>query len=175
MEIVLYTGKGGKRVFHNAVMADANARQYYQRLGEVAIKEYNGKLTYGAYADRYKTIDGHIITVRETAIFDHGRIAEMQRLNGDMIDGFPRASYTMVFVDHSVYESERNIQYVCESGNEFMEGVYAGFTQLPDMWKALRAKDTNLSTTKDEASYEVKGSHGIAMLKNTTSFILERE
>lgn len=172
MDIVLYTGMGGRKMFNEAIMNDARGKDYYMRLGELELKEVGDKITYGAYADRYKTIHGNYITIRESAYFDHSIRAEQDKANGNMLNGLPFSSYDLVAVDHSVYDGERNIQFVCEKGNEVYESVHVGHIDLPDMWKRLVAKQSQAATTKNQASYEISGTAGIAMLKNTTSFYM---
>jgi len=173
IEIVLYTGLGGARQFHAAVMSDAQTNQYFTPLGDHVIDEANGYMTYGKYFNRYKTVDGKIITVKQTNYFDHGLKAEQQRANGEMIDGLPRDSYTMTFLDHSKRNNgERNIYMVAEKGRENIVGIYKGMSPLPGAWGALNS--LLLSTRKDVASYENIVTQGIAITNPTTCFYMER-
>ena len=175
MEIVLYTGAGGLRVFNEALMRDANSKSYYQKLGESVIGGDGTYMTYGNYFTQFRTIDGFLITVRECNFFNHGLIAEMDRANGNMIEGFPAFSYNLVFLDHSMNDNgDRNIQLVAEEGRELITGVYKGMTPLPAVWNAAVSGNL-LSDKRDMASYEVLMSQGITMLNNTTSFWLEPE
>lgn len=175
MEIVLYTGAGGLRSFNNALMADANSRNYFVSLGDKIVGGDGRYMTYGNYFTQYRTIDGHLVTVRESQFFNHGLLAEMDRANGNMIDGLPAFSYNMCFLDHSMDDSgERNIQLVAEEGREIMTGVYKGMTNLPAVWNAAVSGNL-LSDTRDKASYEVLMSQGVNMKNNTTSFWLEPE
>jgi len=173
-EIILYTGRGGAREFHNAVMTDAIAHQYFTPLGDTQIGTANGFLEYGAYFNRYKTIDGKIITVQVTSYFDKGPVAQMQLQNGDTIDGLARESFTMVFLDHSVAEDgERNVQLVAEAGREYQVGIYKGMTPLPKEWGL--SNDIRISDRKDVAYYEVIDSSGIAIKNVSTCFYLKKE
>ena len=174
IEIVLYTGLGGARQFHAAAMSDAQTNQYFTPLGDHVISEANGYMSYGKYFNRYKTIDGKIITVKQTSYFDQGLKAEMQRANGDMIEGLPRDSFTLAFLDHSKRnDGQRNIQMVSEKGREKIVGIYKGMSPLPGAWGSLNG--LLLSTTKDVASYEVIYTQGIAITNPTTCFYMERE
>lgn len=174
IEIVLYTGLGGARQFHRAVMSDAQTNQYFTPLGDRVIDEANGYMTYGKYFNRYVTIDGKVITVKQSNYFDQGLKAEMQRANGHMIEGLPADSYTMVFLDHSRRNNgERNIYMVAEQGRESVVGIYKGLSPLPDAWSSL--SNLQLSTTKDVASYENLVTQGIAITNPTTCFYLTRE
>lgn len=171
MEIVLYTGRGGAEMFHTMLMGEA--AEYVLAVGN-AVVTGEGYLQFGAYFNKYKLIDGRIITVRPTKMFDHGTLAQQDRENGRMYNGYPLASYNMVFLDHSLDNGgERNIQLVAEAGREEIAGVYTGLTPLPDAWKAVAGRDAKLSTTKDKASYEVMTSRGINFKNATTSFWLE--
>lgn len=175
MEIVLYTGAGGKRMFNTALQTAANSNSYYEKVGHETINKKNGYLEYGQYFQSYKTIDGKIISVVETNLFNHGLRAEQDREEGRLINGFPKESYNMVFLDHSRNtKGERNIQLVAEKGREYITGVYKGITPLPDVWKAV-PENSVLSTRKDIATYEVFVSAGINMLNATTSFWLAKE
>ena len=54
---------------------------------------------------------------------------------------------------------------------EYKVGVYKGMAELPASWGL--ASGTQLSDTKDIASYEVLGSQGINIDNPTTSFWLD--
>jgi len=171
MEIVLYTGRGGAEMFHRAIMTDAVNNNYYTALGE---KNISGGtyLSYGAYFNQYRTIDNRLITIRIVDLFDHGLLAEQQRANGQMYEGYPWESYNLVFLDHSMTsDGDRNIQLVAEEGREYITGVYKGMSPLPGAWGGI-PKDF-LSTRKDIAAYEVMTSQGIAFTNPTTSFWLQ--
>lgn len=173
MEIVLYTGEGGAESFHYMLMNEC--KDYAVALGEKMISggEY---LTFGAYFNQYRLVDGKILTIRKTKMFDQGTLAQQDRENGRIYNGYPWASYNMVFMDHSKDDSgERNIQLVYEKGREEITGVYAGLTPLPDAWAVAASKGTvqRLGTTKDKASYEVMSSRGICIKNATTCFWLE--
>jgi hypothetical protein len=169
-EIVVYTGKGGTRMWNNMIMSDAFAKNFTQTLGDNIISggEY---LTYGRYFNQYRHIDGGVITVKQANIFDHGLKAEQQRKNGDTFNGLPLNSYTYAFVDQSrTVDGGRNLQMVAEEGREIITGVYKGMSPLPPEWGSF---NDILSTRDDVASYEVMTSQGINFLNPTTSFWLE--
>ncbi len=171
MEVVLYTGRGGAEMFHTMLMGEA--AEYVTAVGDKVVTGVND-LQFGAYFNKYKLIDGRVITVRPCKMFDHGALAQQDRENGRMYNGYPLFSYNLVFVDHSLDEGgERNVQLVAEAGREEMAGVYVGMTNLPDAWRAVAGRDRQLSTTKDKASYEVMTSRGINFKNATTSFWLE--
>lgn len=176
MEIVLYTGTGGAIAFDEAIKSDARGYQYYTPLGEKEIMD--GKenyLSYGRYFRQYKTVNGHILTVKVVPFFDLGLFAELDRANGNLVGAFPVDSYTMVFVDHSrTDDGGRNVTLTTEMGREHISKVYAGMSPLPPAWQAMGA-DKFLSTKGDEASYEVIDTAGLAIKNATTSFWLQYE
>lgn len=170
-EIILYTGTGGARMFHQMVMNDAVGNNFFVALGDQIVTggEY---MSYGKYFNQYKTIDGRIVTVKVVKMFDHGLFAEQNRENGQMHNGLPWFSYTMVFLDHSKSnDGERNIQLVAEEGREYITGVYRGLTPLPGAWGGI--PEGLLSTREDMAAYEVMTSQGISIKNPTTSFWLD--
>lgn len=174
MELILYTGSGGIRMFNKAIFNEANGNSYYQRLGESEIRSgKDGYLSYGAYFNQYKTIDGHIITVKKASIFDNGLYAEMDKMNGNVYEGFAHESYNFILLDQSMTSAgERNIKLVAEKGREIITGVYKGMTNLPDSWGAI-GDSKLIATKKDEASYEVLMSQGVNMDNYTTSYFME--
>ena len=174
MELVLYTGSGGFRMFNEAIKAEAGANSYYHKMGmEEVMSGKDGYLSYGKYFAQYKTIEGHILTVKRASIFDNGLYAELDKANGNMYKGFPFESYNIMILDQSMTDNgERNIQLVAEKGREILTGVYKGLTNLPGSWGAI-GSDKLLSSKKDEASYEVLISQGITMKNYTTSFFME--
>ena len=173
-EIILYTGKGGAKEFHRVMENEGKNKGYIDAMGQNIIKEgADGYMTYGNYFNQYKTITGHIITVKIVDMFDNGPLAEAQKKNGMIVDGYPLESYNMVFLDHSMSDNgERNIQLVHEKGREYMVGVYAGMTNLPGVWGL--ATGILKSDRKDIATYETMDSQGVCIRNATTSFWLER-
>lgn len=179
MEIICYTGIGGMKQFNQAIKTVANANSYYQRLGEMEIKEYvsrtgNKGLVYGSYFAAYKTIQGHTIIMKTTNLFDHGSRAQQDRMNNRMIDGLPLESYNMVFLDQSrTNDGGNNITYVCEEGREEIKGIYKGLSPLPGAWGSFNYGNM-IVDKRDVAGLEVMVSQGINITNPFTSFWMER-
>jgi len=177
-EKVLYVGKGFAREFSKSLERDAKLNNYFQALGDKVIGNgTDGYLSYGAYFNQYKLMDGTIFTIKTVNMFDYGAVADAQRKNNMTIDGLPLESYSAVCLDHSKISDNdlgdtRNIQLVYEQGREFQVGVYKGMSPLPAEWMA--GASNIISDTKDIASYEVICSQGINMLNPTTSFSMRR-
>lgn len=175
-ELVIYGGKGAKRLWHNAIMADARASQYFTPLGQNEIRSgKDGYMTYGSYFNQYKTIDNRIISFSTSDRFDKGIHAEMDKKNGRMYDGLPFYSYNMVMLNHSGdSDGERNIQLVCETGREVITGVYQGMAKLPPVI-TNSVSPLQLGTTKDVSSYEIIKSIGLNIKNPTTGFWMDFE
>ena len=178
-EKILYCGKGFAREFSKSLERDSKFNQYFQALGDKVIGTgSDGYLSYGAYFTKYKLLDGTVFSLSPVNMFDEGSVAELQKKNGNTIDGLPLDSYTAVCLDHSLVSNDdfgdtRNIQMVYEQGREFKMGIYKGMAELPAEWGA--SAGNILSDTKDVASYEVITSQGINILNATTSFIMRRQ
>jgi hypothetical protein len=172
-EMICYAGAGGKRMVHKGLASEASSNLFFEKVGMETISGKDGYLQYGQYFQSYKTIDGKVLTITETELFNHGLHAEQDRLAGNMIDGFPKYSYNIVFIDHSMTsDGDRNIQLVYEDGQEFITGIYKGMSPVPKEWGAIN--DTKwMGTRKDIATYEIKQSLGINIYNPTTSFWLE--
>lgn len=177
-EKILYCGKGFAREFSKSLERDSKFNNYFQALGDKVIGTgTDGYLSYGSYFNRYKLLDGTIFTLKQVNMFDEGSVAELQKKNGNTIDGLPLESYTAVCLDHSLVANDdfgdtRNIQMVYEQGREFQMGIYKGMATLPAEWGA--SAGNIISDVKDIASYEVITSQGINILNATTSFIMRR-
>lgn len=176
LELVFMGGTGAMRMLNSAIKSDALSKGYYEALGKEEVKSgKDGYLSYGAYFNQYKTVDGHIFTVKSSRIFDQGTYAQMDRKNGRMFDGLPYESYNLFLLDMSrTNDGERNVELVAEKGREILTGVYKGMTNLPTEWAAM-GNDKFLSTTEDVASYEVMVSQGIAIRNFTTSYWFQFE
>jgi len=174
MELVMYTGSGGLSMFNKAIKIDAAGNSYYTPLGAQEIMSgKDGYLSYGKYFNQYKTVDGHILTMKRASIFDNGLQAELDKANGKMYLGYPESSYDIIILDQSMTDGgERNIQLVAEKGREILTGVYKGLTPLPGSWGAI-GDGKLLSSKKDEASYEVFVSQGLTMRNYTTSYYMK--
>lgn len=171
-EIVLYCGLGFSREFNDAIMTDVAAKGMFEKLGQESIQSGGEYLTYGKYFNQYRTIDGRLITLKPSKLFDQGTRAQRDRANGRMYKGLPISSYTGVFVDHSkTNNGERNVKLVYEEGREALIGVYKGMTNIPGVWGLVN--DIRISSKVDEASYEMICSQGINLDNPTTSFWMD--
>lgn len=174
-EIIIYTGRGGARSFHNAIMNVAKGQPYFQSVGaDFLTKNQDNMLRYGAYANQYLTPDNVLVTVKVSDYFDKSSRAKADMANGDVIDGFPRFSYTMVALDHSVTENgARNINVVAEQGREVYYRIKKGMSKLPDSFAGMTAGGIEISDEIDESRMEIMKSQGIAITDWSNCFWLE--
>ena len=161
MEVVLAAGKGFMDDFDKAIRDDARTEGFATPLGDKMIEEFNGGLSYGKYFRRYKTIDGHIITVKHLAMADKGTLADLDRVNGNIHPrtGLPMSSHQAFMIDMSTYEGVRNVRKVRQEGQIYHQGVIKGLTPIPASWGAVPSN--SLGTEVDASRYEIKNSYGL--------------
>lgn len=173
MEAVLMGGKGFMEDFDQAIRSDARSEGFATPLGDKMIEDFNGGLSYGNYFRRYKTVDGHIITVKHLPFLDHGTLAENAKANG-MIHprtGRPMTSHQAFLIDLSVYNGERNVRKIRQKGQIYKVGILKGLTDIPASWGAV--PNNSISTEIDMSRYEIKNSYGLQVNNNTKMFHLK--
>lgn len=161
MEVVLAAGKGFMDDFDKAIREDARTEGFATPLGDKMIEDFNGGLSYGKYFRRYKTIDGHIITVKHLSMADKGTLADLDRINGNIHPrtGLPMSSHQAFMIDMSTYEGVRNVRKVRQKGQIYHQGVIKGLTPIPASWGAVPTN--SISTEVDASRYEIKNSYGL--------------
>ena len=173
MEVVLMGGKGFMEDFDMAMRNDARSEGFATPLGDKMIEEFNGGLSYGKYFRRYKTVDGHVITVQHLPFLDHGTLAENARSNG-MIhprSGRPITSHQAFLIDMSTYPGVRNVRKVRQKNQIYKCGVLKGLTDIPAAWGAVPTN--SISTEIDMSRYEIKNSYGLQVNNATKMFQLK--
>lgn len=175
MDIVLMGGKGFIEDFDEAIKADAKENGFLTPLGEKEIQGSGDGLSYGAYFNKYKTSDGHTVTVKHCSFFDKGTIAEAAKQNGLI---HPRTGYVMTshqacFIDFSQYDGHRNVRMVRQKGQVHKAKVIEGMTDIPACWGL---PNTNHAATDiDVARYEVKSSIGLQVDNSDKMFWIKCE
>ena len=173
MNIVLMGGKGFLEDFDEAMKMDAKENGFLTPLGDKEIQGMGDNLEYGAYFRKYKTVDGHTITVKHCSFFDNGTIAEAAKQNG-MIhprSGLPITSHQAAFIDFSSYDGHRNVRMVRQKGQIYKAKVIEGMTDIPACWGL---PNTNHAATQvDMARYEVKSSLGLQVDNSNKMFLLK--
>lgn len=173
MDIVLMGGKGFLEDFDEGIKQDARDNGFLTPLGEKEIQGTGNGLEYGAYFRKYKTVEGHTITVKHCSFFDKGTVAEAAKHNG-MIhprSGLPLTSHQACFIDFSSYEGQRNVRMVRQKGQIYKAKVIEGMTDIPACWGL---PNTNHAATDiDKANYEVKSSLGLQVNNSNKMFLLK--
>ena len=173
MEIVLMGGKGFLQDFDEAMKMDAKDNGFLTPLGDKMITGAGDALEYGAYFRRYKTVEGHVITVKHASFFDKGTIAEAAKQNGYVHPrtGLPMTSHQAAFIDFSTYEGQKNVRMVRQKGQIYKAKVLKGMTDVPASWGV---GDTNfIATEVDMSRYEVKNSFGLQVNNASKMFLIK--
>lgn len=173
MEVVLMGGKGFMEDFDKAIRNEATANNFATPLGDKMIEDFEGGLSYGKYFRRYKTVDGHIITVKHLPFLDTGTLAENAKANG-MIHpstGKPMTSHQAFLIDLSTYNGERNVRKIRQKGQIYKVGILKGLTDIPASWGAV--PNNAISTEIDMSRYEIKNSYGLQVNNATKMFHLK--
>lgn len=172
MNVVLMGGKGFMEDFDDSMKVDAKDNGFLTPLGDKEIQGSGDSLQYGAYFRKYKTVDGHTITVKHCSFFDKGTIAEAAKQNG-MIhprSGLPITSHQACFIDFSSYDGHRNVRLVRQKGQVYKAKVIEGMTDIPPCWGL---PNTNHAATPiDMARYEIKSSMGLQVDNSSKMFLL---
>lgn len=173
MNIVLFTGIGGKEEFSNAILNGMSGWNLYNGALNETVMGTPMNLIFGVGFTQYRHIDGHIITVQHLPYLDFGGTA--QNAPKHPVSGKPITSYEMHFVDMSQYDGENNVQIVTQKGRSLIRGIEQGMTLL----KGLNYGDYNgnnmdikLSTSQDKTSIHYLKTLGIAVRRNTHCFSL---
>lgn len=173
MNIVLMGGKGFIEDFDEAMRMDATENGFVTPLGDKMIDGSDAGLTYGKYFRRYKTVDGHTITVKYCSFFDKSTIAETAKKNG-MIhprSGLSITSHQACFIDFSSYNGHQNVRKVRMKGQIYKAKVLKGLSDVPASWGV---PETNfISTEIDMSRFEVKDSLGLQVDNATKMFLLQ--
>ena len=173
MEVVLCCGKGFAQDFDAAIRDDARSEGFVTPLGDKMIEDFEGGLSYGKYFRRYKTVDGHVITLKHLPFLDLGTMAETAKKNG-MIhprSGLPITSHQAFLIDLSVYQGVRNVRKVRQKGQIYKVGILKGLTDIPASWGAVPTN--SISTEIDMSRYEIKNSYGLQVNNATKMFQLK--
>ncbi len=173
MEVSLLGGKGFMEDFDMAMRNEARSEGFATPLGDKMIEDFEGGLSYGKYFRRYKTVDGHIITVKHLPFLDTGTLAENAKANG-MIHprtGRPMTSHQAFLIDLSTYNGERNVRKIRQKGQIYKIGILKGLTDIPASWGAV--PNNAISTEIDMSRYEIKNSYGLQVNNATKMFHLK--
>lgn len=171
MNVVIFTGTGGKREISDCLTKDAGSWSLYDGALNNTITGTPRNLTFGAYFTSYRHIDGHLLTVADLSILDHGGKAQNSPLHP--ISGLPLSSYEMHFVDMSKYDGENNVQLVSQKGRSLIRGIEQGMSLIKGLnygdYKG-NEMDIKLSTSQDKTAIHYLKTCGVALRRNTHCF-----
>jgi len=173
MNIVLFTGMGGKEEFSDAIMNEASGWTLYQGALNNTITGSPMSLVFGSAFVSYRHIDGHIVTVAHLPYLDFGGTAQNAPLHP--VSGKPMTSYEMHFVDMSTYDGENNVQLVSQKGRSLIRGIEQGMTLLKNLNYGNysgNTMDIKLSTSQDKTAIHYLKTLGVAVRRNTHCFSL---
>lgn len=172
-EMTLMCGAGFVSDFDEAIKTEVKAEGFLTPLGDKMIDEYNGALSYGNYFRRYKTPEGHIITLKTLPFLDKGTMARNARDNG-MIHprtGKPITSHQAFLIDFSTYEGVQNVRKVRRKGNIYKTGILKGISGIPASWGSV--SEPSIATEIDMSRYEIKNSYGLQVNNTSKMFQLK--
>lgn len=173
----LYTGRLGFRKFDKA-MKEAGY-QFLTDWGFVADKFVTGSdysLMLGGYFDGFYHVDGWIIKVKKTEIFDNGGLITNSPIDEE--SGLPWESARMLLLDDGDYEGEPNIQLVLKRGFEpYTHAIMKGFNHLPPSVAALSDNSTltdsknlgEVTSDLEKSCYMRMYQMGVQLLRGNTS------
>jgi hypothetical protein len=168
VNVEIFTGTGGLREADHAMKTSSAG---FIALGDKMIQGEGSNLMYGAYFNRYRHPDGHIVTFKKLPMMDRGIMADVsspEKPNRHPNDNLPLESYNMYCIDMSTYEGQKNVQYVSELGRENVNKVVAGMAPLPEGYN----ETLYVSTDIDASSVEWMKTQGIQIMKPTNCFKL---
>lgn len=173
MDVVLMAGKGFIEDFDEAIKNEVKSEGFITPLGDKMITEENGGLAYGNYFRKYKTVEGHTITVKNLPFLDKGSLADNDRANGNVHPrtGYPMSSHKAFLIDFSTYQGQRNVRKVRLKGQIYHSGVIKGLTPIPASWGGV--PQNILSTEIDMSRYEIKNTYGLQVDNQTKMMLLE--
>lgn len=173
MNVVLLAGKGFCEDFDEAMKQESKDNGFLTPLGNKMIQGNGDSLEYGAYFRKYKTVEGHTITVKPCAFFDKGTTAEAAKANGLIHprSGLPMTSHQAAFIDFSSYNGQRNVRMVRQKNQVYKAKVLKGMSDIPASWGV--PESNYIATDIDMSRYEIKSTLGLQVDNSTKMFLLQ--
>jgi hypothetical protein len=166
VDVEIYTGTGGLTEAHEAMNTAARG---FTLVDSKQVKDSpsgSNKLMFGAYYNVYQHIDGHTVTFKKLPMMDRGILADGSPRHP--ITNLPNESYNMYCIDNSMYDGQRNLKYVSESGREEVTRVVQGMAASPDGY----ADTLYASSDIDASSVQWMKTQGISCARPTNCFKL---
>lgn len=167
MDVVLYTGKGGKEEFSDAIQEKASG--YSQITGDKYVSGSGRNLRLSGFFTSFEHIDGHVITIAELPLLDMGARAEVAAKHP--VSGRPLTSYDMYFLDQSIYDGDPNVMMVTQKGRSMIRRMEQGMTPMGNYMEFTGNSDY-ISTEKDKSSVHLMSAKGVCIRRNNHCFKL---
>jgi hypothetical protein len=179
--MTLYTGDGGYREFNQMV-----ERYYGSRAQKLNIQTESShflsgndyKLAVGGYFNEIMLIDGYVIKIKKSEIFNHGSVAKNSKRHP--VTHLPMESYRMVFIDDSSYDGSPNINFVSRGTEGYTHSFGLGHTDAPADLKVYNKSGSIYDSLAPQRSsedtsgyYTRKKSLGINLRRPNKCFMLE--
>lgn len=173
MEIILMAGKGFMEDFDEALKLESKNNGFLTPLGDQMITPEAGGLTYGNYFRKYRTIEGHIVSIVHAAYFDRGAVAEAARKNGRIHPrtGLPITSHSAAVIDFSRYDGVNNVRVVHQKNQKYTAKVVQGIAPIPACWGIPTI--SHAATDVDMSTLEIKGTIGLQVNNARKMMFLE--
>lgn len=178
MSITLYTGTGGRREFHNAMLErGADLIGDFSGVADKFVTGSDRNLMMNGFFDGFYHVDGYMIKIKYHPMFDNGRIALKSPRHPE--SGLPLESYRMVFIDDGDVEGQPNIQQVYEEGRPYLHGFIGGLTPVPKSLQILGGFDLaanqiqQISSDVDKSSYHRFKSQAVQLLRGNRCFDMQ--
>ena len=173
MEIILMAGKGFMEDFDEALKLESKNNGFLTPLGDQVIASDGAGLVYGNYFRKYKTIEGHMVSIVHAPYFDKSAVAEAARKNGRIHPrtGLPITSHQAAVIDFSVYDGVNNVRIVHKKGEKYKARVVQGMADIPACWGIPTIQ--HAATSVDMSTYEVMGTIGLQVNNSRKMLLLE--
>jgi hypothetical protein len=169
MEVVLFTGQGGREAFHEAIMSSGSwSHVSGTQSGNLFVSgsPNSNNLVFGAYFGAYKHVNGNIIRVQTIPMYDHG--GQAQNSPKHYKSGRPLESYRMTFVDVTKYDNQNNLVMVTQRGRGQVTGVLKGMNTTP--YDFAGNNNMNIASEQDKSSIHFLATKGICLRRATHCF-----
>jgi hypothetical protein len=181
--ITFFGGKGFCREFHRmAIEKSASILTDLQGVADKFVTGTGRDLALGGFFNTIYLIDGQTVAVKQTSLFDHGKIAQAQLAEGYVHPetGFPMESYRGVAIDIDDADGQPNLRHVVQKDRAFLHGVIPGLTPAPKGMALMSGysqvdnpgKAGLIVSEVDEGGYTRFRSCGVQLMKGTGCFDL---
>lgn len=166
----VYTGTLGMERVHEMLANKASGFTAIANnaVGDKIVSGEGYNLTFGAYFNAFRHVDGYLVNFIKHSMFDRGLIGESSDI--DPTSSLPESSGYFYFIDRSTYEGKNNILYVESEGFPYITNTVTGVGHFS---KKFGGGTTNRAHAKHSAELHGIGSGGIQIMNPSTCFKLK--